>query len=303
MTFARLDAWRRARPGRGAHYHSLRSAMEVALGLAFRGDWPAKWWALYPGACRVRCVRHELALLPPSAAKLRLGFVSDLHIGPTTPPALLDHAFDELARAELDVLLLGGDYVFLDATEAKAERLRGLVARVPAARKVAVLGNHDLWTDHALLESALRAGGAEVLVNRSVTLPTPAGNVALIGLDEPWTGALDASRALRGVADAVALIALCHSPDGLPETVRALEALPQRPPGVFVCGHTHGGQIAMPWGPLVVPGRVGKRFPHGLYGLEPLTLYVSCGVGTTELPIRSFAHAEIVIIDVVSAAA
>jgi predicted MPP superfamily phosphohydrolase len=163
-----------------------------------------------------------------------------------------------------------------------------------------VLGNHDLWTDHARLESALRAGGAEVLVNRGLMLRP---GVALIGLDEPWTGALDAPRALRGCEDAPVLIALCHSPDGLPDTVRALEALPRQPCGVFICGHTHGGQIATPWGPVVVPGRVGKRFPHGLYALEPLTLYVSCGVGATELPIRSFAPAEIAILDLVCAAA
>lgn len=299
MTFAKLDAWRKTRLGRGSHYHSVRAAFEFTLERAYRGDWPAKWWALVPGACRVACVRHELAVLPPSAAKLRLGFASDLHIGPTTPPALLDQAFDALAGAELDVLLLGGDYVFLTASEDKAERLRELVARVPAARKLAVLGNHDLWTDHALLESALHAAGVEVLVNRGVHLTRD--GVALIGLDEPWTGELDASRALRGCEDAAVLIALCHSPDGWPETVRALEALPQRPRGVYVCGHTHGGQIALPWGPILVPGRVGKRFPHGLYALHPLALYVSCGVGATEVPIRSFAHAEIVIIDLLPA--
>ncbi|HKU43452.1 MAG TPA: metallophosphoesterase [Polyangiales bacterium] len=280
--------------GRGSEYHWLRGLGESLAGLVYHGDWPAKLWSLYPGACRVRCVRHELAILPPSAASTRLGFISDIHIGPTTPPQLLDAAFALLAQQAPDILLLGGDYVFLDATRAKAERLAALVRSVPARRKLAVLGNHDLWTEHPLLESALRDAGVEVLENQSTQL---GDGIALVGLDEPWTGALDATSALRDVGAPAALIVLCHSPDGLPDALRAVEALPGRPRGLYVCGHTHGGQIAAPWGPLLVPGKVGRKYPYGLHELPPLTLYVSRGVGATELPVRTWAPPEVALFE------
>lgn len=280
--------------GRGAHYHGIRSRVERVLTVLYRGDWPAKLWAQLPAARRVSVVQRQVALLPPSAATLRVGFISDIHIGPTTPPALLDNAFRALAEAQLDVLLLGGDYVFLAGTQAKAARLTQLVRRVPAARKFAVLGNHDLWTDQDLLADALRAADVRVLENEHVKLTD---GLTLIGLDDPWVGQLDTARALAGIGAPQALLVLCHSPDGLPAARRALATLPGSPHGLYVCGHTHGGQIAAPWGPLLVPGKVGKRYPSGYHTLSPLDLYVSRGVGATELPIRSYAPPEVAVFE------
>lgn len=271
--------------------------------MLYRGDWPAKLWRLWARSCRVECIRHRVAILEPGASSLRVGFVSDLHLGPTTPEELLDHAFAQLAREQLDVLLLGGDYVFLDATSAKAARLAQLVASVPARRKFAVMGNHDLWAEHALLEAGLESVGVELLHNARAVLDTEPGALTVIGLDEPWTGSIDATRALLGVQEAHAVLVLCHSPDGLPDALQALLTLPRAPRGLYVCGHTHGGQIAAPWGPIVVPGRVGKRYPHGFHHVPPLYLHVSRGVGATELPVRAYARPEVAVFELVSMSA
>jgi uncharacterized protein len=279
---------------RGGHYHLLRAGMERVLSWLYRGDWPAKLWDLYPPGRRVTCVRRSFACLPPSAASLRIGFVSDIHIGPTTPAALLDTAFAQLAAAKPDLLLLGGDYVFLEVTKKKAARLTELVQRVAAKRKFAVLGNHDLWTDSLQLEAALRAADVTVLANRHVVL---APGLSVIGLDDPWVGQLDVTRALAGMPDSSSVIVLCHSPDGFPAAQRAIAELPLQPTGVYLCGHTHGGHIAAPWGPIVVPGVVGKRYPHGFFHLPPLELFVSRGVGGIELPIRTYATPEVAVID------
>ena len=287
--------------GRGTNYHRARGLMEAAMRAGYRGDWPAKLWSLWPGACRVRCVEQRLAILEVGASPLRVGFASDLHIGPTTPRQLLEAAFERLADARLDVLLLGGDYVFLEASAAKAEVLASLARSVPAARKLAVMGNHDLWTHHALLEAALERAGVEVLNNASVRLDTRPGSLAVLGLDDPWTGHTDAALAAQQVFDARAVLVLCHSPDGLPDALHAVAELPNRPTGLFICGHTHGGQIAAPWGPLLIPGHVGKKYPYGLHHLPPLHLYVSRGIGATELPVRAFAPPEVTLFELVAA--
>ncbi len=288
--------------GRGTNYSSLRGVIESSLRVAYRGDWPAALWKRIPGACRVRCVRHTVGILPPGASPLRLGFVSDIHIGPTTPRELLEAAFLRLASENLDVLLLGGDYVFLDATEEKAELLASLVRRVPAARKFAVLGNHDLWTHHVILEKALLRAKVELLTNASALLEPTHGAVAVVGLDEPWTGRMDWSRALRDVGEPTAMVVLCHSPEGLPSAVQTIQALPGAPRGLYVCGHTHGGHIASPWGPIIVPGRVGKRYPHGAHDIAPFFVHVSRGVGGIELPIRAYASPEVAVFDLVARA-
>lgn len=280
--------------GRGTGYSRLRGLVESTLALAYPGDWPARAWSAWPRADRVAVRTFTVARraavargAPGAPAALRLGFVSDLHIGPTTPASVLDAAFDALAAADLDVLLLGGDYVFLEATPAKAERLRALVARVrPRVGTIAVLGNHDLWTEHALVEAALAEAGARVVVNGAVRLDAAHDDVAILCLDDPWTGRPDLGPALEAAGDATTRIGLCHSPDALPSMQRAGVAL-------FACGHTHGGQIATPWGPVIVPGRVGKRYPHGLHDAAGTTLFVSRGVGATELPMRTWARPDV----------
>jgi hypothetical protein len=235
-----------------------------------------------------------VAILAPGHPGLRVGFLSDLHLGPTTPARLLDAAFAHLAAARLDVLLLGGDYVFLDATRARADELASRVRDVPASRKLAVLGNHDLWTRHGLIERALHSVGVEMLVNRSVPLDA---TTCVVGLDEPWTGDLDAERAFANVGSDRSVIVLCHSPEGLGSARAAIDRLALRRGALYVCGHTHGGHVATPWGPLVVPGRVGKRYPQGQHRVGPVHLCVSRGVGGIELPIRTYAPPQVHVFD------
>jgi predicted MPP superfamily phosphohydrolase len=287
--------------GRGLGYHPVRGLVESLLSQVYRGDWPAKLWQRWPGAGKLVCVRHELAWLSPHSQPLRLGYVSDLHLGPTTPQPLLEAAFAELTHARPDVLLLGGDYVFLEATREKARRLAELIERVPAKRKLAVLGNHDLWTHHSLLEDGLTQVGVELIENRSVELGAGCEHVVIAGLDDPWTGHPDAERALQNVGDPRVLVVLCHSPDALPQVLRELGRRPRAQHRLYVCGHTHGGQIATPWGPIIVPGHVGKRYPHGMHRVGSTHLHVSRGVGATELPIRSFAPPEVAIFDLLPA--
>jgi uncharacterized protein len=286
--------------GRGTHYSPVRGMIESTLRVAYQGDWPAQLWALVPHSCQVKCVRHSLPFLSPGSKPLRLGFVSDVHLGPTTPARLLENAFAELASAELDILLLGGDYVFLDATKEKADALARHASTVPAKQKFAVLGNHDLWTHHGMLERAFESSGIRVLDNQHVRLDAHP-EVVIAGIDDPWTGNADARAALSGVRPEDKIIVLCHSPDGLPLCAAALQAhhLPQEG-SLYVCGHTHGGHIATPWGAPVVPGPMGKRFPHGQHKVGPFHLHVSRGIGGIELPIRTYAPPEVAVFDLLA---
>ena len=103
------------------------------------------------------------------------------------------------------------------------------------------------------------------------------------GIDDPWTGTPDADAAFAGTADAGVRIAVVHAPEGYP-FVR------DRGAALMLCGHTHGGQVATPRGPIVVPGPLGPRWPAGLYDVDGLSLYVSRGLGVVELsaaPVRA----------------
>ncbi len=283
--------------GRGDRYSPGRGLVEHALTRVYAGDWPGRLWARVPGAAVLARIEHRLALLRPGSAPLRIGFASDLHLGPTTASSVLDAAFAHLADAALDVLLLGGDYVYLAATRARTDELRERVAALRIPTKLAVLGNHDLWTTHPDIERALEAAGARVLVNANVRLPDPFGDIAIVGLDEPWTGTPDAAAALRGTEDAALRIGLCHSPDGV-------HYLAGRGVALLLAGHTHGGQIALP-GPrpiVLPPGPYSQRYAWGRHEIEGMTLIVSRGVGTTELPIRAWAQPDVIVVELCAGA-
>lgn len=282
--------------GRGRNYTRKRAVLEAIAGVVYHGGWTARAWGLVPGRTTVDLLKHRLAILPPASRErtLRIAFASDLHIGPLTPPALLDNAFGLLAEARPDVLVLGGDYVFLDATPAMARDLEARVAAVPAAIKLAVMGNHDLWTRHDLIESALERAGVQVLVNQAVRLPAPFDDVAMLGLDDPFTGHPDPDEALRDTAGAALRLAVAHSPEAWP-------LVSGRGVSLLLCGHTHGGQIAMPSGPVVVHGKQGRRFPAGLFQIDDLHLFVSRGLGAVELPFRVYARPDVSLFTLVAA--
>jgi predicted MPP superfamily phosphohydrolase len=276
--------------GRGRNYTKRRALSESLLRRIYSHGWPARVWGRVPGATRVRVIELTLPLLAEDAPEpLRLAFASDLHLGPTTPPRTLDAAFRVLTAAEPDVLLLGGDYVFLDATREKARELEARVRAVPARTKVAVLGNHDLWTRHELLEEALARAGAHVLVNDAIALDAPHGGVAIAGLDDAWTGDANVDLALSGVSGADVVIGVAHSPEG------AVMLAEREVPLVFA-GHTHGGHVALPGArTLFVPGAVSRAHPWGRHDIGTSTLFVSRGVGGIEVPARLFAPPDVVL--------
>ena len=241
---------------------------------------------------RVRVRHHRIATArwPSTERPLRIAFVSDLHAGPTTHPSLLDEAFDVLAATGADVILLGGDYVFLSADHIPLieQRLERLTAPLGI---FGVLGNHDLWADDAAIVSALERAGARILVNERVVLPPPFAHVTIAGLDDPWTG-LRPTRPAFDDDDRVRIV-LTHAPE-------AMLHLGDQPFDLAVCGHTHGGHIALPGGiPILVPGPLSRRHAHGRFDfVDGRTLIVSRGIGGTEVALRLNADPDILVVDV-----
>ncbi|MDQ3367126.1 MAG: metallophosphoesterase family protein [Myxococcota bacterium] len=277
--------------GRGTRYSKGRHLVEWALANAYRGHWPARLvhaLGLQPHI-RVRHHRITTPRWPAGAPPLRIAFASDLHAGPTTHPTAHDQAFALLAAADADLILLGGDLVFLSA-----EYIPAIAKRLPALQPrlgiYSVMGNHDLWADDAAIAEALAAGGARTLVNERVVLPAPFEHVTLFGADDPWTGT-PPQRPLFHDDDRVRVV-LVHAPE-------AMLLLGDEPFELALCGHTHGGHIALPGGvPILAPGPLSRRYAHGRYDVGAgRTLIVSRGVGSTEVSLRLNADPDVIVIE------
>src|SRR5574339_368973 len=115
---------------RASHSHWDRFWDDTHRRLTLR-RWPAALARWLPVATDLEVDRHLIAAAGmPSDRPLRIAFASDFHAGPTTPARLLDVAVERLAEARPDLLLLGGDFVSVRATDARA-LVAGLAA-IPA---------------------------------------------------------------------------------------------------------------------------------------------------------------------------
>lgn len=218
----------------------------------------------------------------------RLVQLTDLHMR-----ALGDHEHEVAAavgRLEPDALLLTGDTIESPGALGLLGRFLDLLD--PAVPKVAILGNWERWAgiDPARMEAVLAARNGRLLVNATTVLATPAGTLAVTGLDDLVEGSPDWSAATRGPRPGGPWLVLVHCPayrDLLPA---------EAAPDVVLSGHTHGGQIA-PFGWAPVRPRGSGRYVSGWYRGGGPPLYVSRGIGTVGIPARLGAPPEVAVFD------
>ena len=271
------------------HLRIRRIAEHIVSALLLDGR-VAAWsyrWGLH-GKLAVTHYEKSVTAEKALPATLRIGFVSDLHAGPTTYSGLYDQLRAQLLTHRPDVLFLGGDYIAFDARH--VERLRDvLTAYTPALGSYAVIGNHDIWEGREFIENALRDMGVQVLVNRNVPLPPPFDMVSVCGIDEPWTGDANADMTFAGSRQIK--LFLTHSPDGIWHLGDEVFDL-------AFAGHTHGGQVARKDGtPVIQPtGPLSREYCYGEFAVPGNgTMIVSRGIGCSLIPLRINADPELVI--------
>ncbi|MGH7270922.1 MAG: metallophosphoesterase, partial [Polyangiaceae bacterium] len=220
---------------------------------------------------------------------LRIAQISDLHIGTLTPRSWgLAWARSANARAP-DIAVVTGDMV-TSGTDFH-EDVADVIATMRAKLGVfASMGNHDYFGDGEPLVSVLRAKGVQVLRNEGVVIERSGAKIWLAAIDDTWTRRDDIERAMRDrPADAVAVL-LAHDPN-------RFDAAADAGADLVLSGHTHGGQIAVPFLPRIANLAV-FTYPYslGFYRRGRSVLYVHPGLGTTGPPVRLGVAPEVTIL-------
>jgi predicted MPP superfamily phosphohydrolase len=229
-------------------------------------------------------VTFSLPGLDPAHDGLRIAQLSDIHVGPHTPPELVRAAIAEANAFAPDLVALTGD--FLSRHPSDLDDLRALLGGL-AAPTLAVLGNHDVAVDPAGTARVLRAHGYEVLENAWTRLRLRGAPLSVVGVGDHHTGRADVPAAFRGLPAGTSPVVLAHGP----KTADRLRALGR--PLLQLSGHTHGGQINLPVVTPLLLASLREPYARGRYRVGEVRLYVNRGIGTTAVGLRIRAAPEV----------
>lgn len=266
--------------------------MTIGSGLAALGGYGYST-LIEPDWLVVERVTIPINQLPTSIEGLRIVQLSDLHLHPVTQIEHIQAAVNTANTLKPDLVVLTGDFV-LRSAESIFE-LAPVLAQLNATYGVfAILGNHDLWTDAAIVRQGLEEAGLPVLHNQGAALQIGRGSLYVAGLDDGWSGQPDLARALDGVTTDTPTILLMHEPDFADQFAHDPRVSLQ------LSGHSHGGQIRLPGiGALVLP-TYGRKYDHGLYRVQNMWLYTNRGIGVIEPGVRFNCRPEVTEITLVA---
>jgi hypothetical protein len=192
---------------------------------------------------------------------------------------------------EVDLCVLTGDYRY--ETDGSCQGvyppmqriLKSIQARLGV---VGILGNHDVSEEVPALEHL----GVRMLINQALEVRHGQESAWIIGVDDPhYYGCDDLPKALGNVPSDAFKILLVHTP----EIIREAE---EYGIDLYLCGHTHGGQICFPFlGPLLINANCPRAYARGVWKYKTLQGYTSPGVGTSGIPVRFLCPPEIGLIE------
>jgi predicted MPP superfamily phosphohydrolase len=239
----------------------------------------------------MRLVERKTAITLPSwpaeFRDLRVTVFSDLHVGPPhITLARLRSIVEEANATEADLILMPGDFVEtpLRWGMAEPEEIAAELKRLRAKAGVfATLGNHDWWYDGARVRLALEKEGIRVLDDQAVKIERQGKTFWLAGFADKWEGRPDIEETMKQITDNAPVIAFTHNPGLFP-------AIPARV-ALTIAGHTHGGQIWLPF--IGRPVISDEPYPIGHIVEGGRHLFVTPGIGTSIFPVRFGVPPEI----------
>jgi hypothetical protein len=253
----------------------------------------AAGWLLYAREVETRRVEVKPVklALPRLAAEFdgyRLIQIGDFHLDDWSKPERLHRIVEKVNEQRPDLVAITGDFASYSAREFDAERLiealRALEARDGC---VAILGNHDYLTDVELVRRCIREGGVEKLVNGVRTLRRGGAALHVAGIDDVMEGNSRLDLVLGELPEEGAAILLAHEPD-FADVSSATGRF-----DLQLSGHSHGGQVAVPFLRRLVLPPFSQRYTRGLYDVRGMIQYTNRGIGFVNKRLRFLCRPEI----------
>jgi predicted MPP superfamily phosphohydrolase len=266
------------------------AGMNVFL-LAFGGGYMSQ---IEPGWLEVTEVHLALPRLPRSFSGFRLVQISDIHMGGWMNIKHLTHLLNIVMGLSPDLVAITGDFVLgHNIVQSSAQDMKELESALKLLttqiQTLAVLGNHDYWFDAPAVLAMLKRSGVLTLVNSVQNVQTGDEFIYIGGVDDVREGEARIDQVLAKLPDEGCAILMAHEPDFATKSGAT---------GRFdlqISGHSHGGQVNLPFiGPPILP-YMAHRYPAGLYQVGKMYQYTNRGAGMTPPYIRFNCRPEITV--------
>lgn len=269
---------------------------------ASKSIWQFLGWCLLLGCCTLLYAKliepnlievNSLQLTLPHLASEFNGYrivqISDIHRDRWMTPQRLGRIVNLVNQQKPDLVAITGDLITRHLPQLIPSLGVPLAKLTPKDKTVAVLGNHDHANNIQAILQVLTQSGVYPLNNDVYTIQRGSAMLYIAGVDDVGVGKDRLDLVMQQLPDEGEAILLAHEPD-----FANISAATKRF-DLQLSGHSHGGQVRLPFfKPLILPP-LGERYYWGKYQIGNMLLYTNRGLGMTGLHLRFFARPEITV--------
>ena len=229
----------------------------------------------------------------PAGSEFTVLQISDLHnkvFGDSN-----EKLINTVEKSNADIIVITGDLV--DRGTDNFNNVFSLIEKITAINKdiFFVSGNHEWGNPYTEdLLNGLRERNVTILNNKNIQITEKKVTLNLVGVDDVSINKDNSKKAFSNIDQAQYTILLSHSPNII-EKYNDISA------DLILSGHTHGGQVRIPYiGALVTPDQgFFPKLDKGTYkvGLNQY-LYIDSGLGTSIAPIRFLNQSQLTLVKI-----
>ncbi len=243
---------------------------------------------------KINRYRITVPSLPSSFNGFKIVQLTDLHYGPLVSLDFIEGVVEKANKHKPDIIVCTGDYVHERNSTEQIDAVWPVLLKLKAKHGVySVLGNHDHWADTSKSIEWLERSGQSV---RHICRAIYRSNERIVigGAGDLWEDKLNIDECFKTSDENDFRVLLTHNPDSVDTKFTT-------PVSLFLSGHTHGGQVSIPfYGPPVLPVK-NKKYSRGLINTDKGPLFISKGIGWAIYPVRFNCAPEIAVLELFAA--
>ncbi|MGL4914067.1 MAG: metallophosphoesterase [Romboutsia sp.] len=226
---------------------------------------------------------------------LRVVQFTDVQLGEFYTLEQLEKVVEKINKQNADIVVFTGDLIDKTSAYEDRDKISSVLSNINAKiGKYAVWGNHDYGGGgHAYYERIMVGSGFKVLKNETVRVPMYNNKyISISGLDEAMFGEPNSKSIIKKINKTDFNLLLLHEPDLISQFNNSNINL-------ALAGHSHGGQVALPFLGAIITPPIAKEYTKGFYDIDnDMKLYVNSGIGNTRLPYRFMNIPQISVFDI-----